>query len=136
AGGGPVGGGGGGGGAGGGHPHTPPGPANPPAPDRRGGCCPGRWGPDRCSSGLSTADRGGDVSVDLARDVALETADDLPFGLAFGRAACQIAPGPLIARQPRHGDRPQGVVGLSVAAAVEAVADGLAWGSLTRGGAR
>src|SRR4030095_17079843 len=108
-----------------GRPHTPLAPANPPAPDRLGGRCPARSGEGRCSSGLSTADRGGDVSVDLARDVALETADDLPFGLAFGRAACQIAPGPLIARQPRHGDRPQGVVGLSVAAAVEAVADGL-----------
>ena len=66
--------------------------------------------------------------VDLAGDVALEAAEDLALGLAFGRAALRVGACALAVAQTADSDQVQGPVGLAVAAVVEAVAGGLAGG--------
>jgi hypothetical protein len=63
-----------------------------------------------------------DCVVGVSGDVSLEAADDLAFGAAFFGAAFYVGLGVGVAAHPDHGDGPQGVVGLAVAAAVEAVA--------------
>src|SRR6266545_1150007 len=106
----------------------------------RSRCCSprprGRWPPPiprgRCSYGLSSSDGSLQVLVDLAGDVALEAADDVLFGLALLGAPLDVVLGWLVAGHPRQGDHPQGVVGLPVTAAVEAVPGGLAGGCLDR----
>ena len=62
------------------------------------------------------------LAVDLAGDVALEAADDLRLGLAFGRAALGVGAGGRVRAQAGEHDPPQGVVGLAVTAGVEPVA--------------
>src|ERR671915_37930 len=67
----------------------------------------------------------GDQSVvDLARDVALEAADDLGLGLALGGAALGVGARSLAVAQAADGDHVQRAVGVAVAAVVEAVAVG------------
>jgi len=66
--------------------------------------------------------------VDLAGDVALEAAEDLSLGLAFGRASLRVGAGALAVAQAADGDEVECSVGLAVAAVVEAVPCGLrAW---------
>ena len=55
--------------------------------------------------------------------------------IAFGLAALGVGAGVGVGGEPDHGDAPQGVVGLAVAACVEAVAGDLARGRLDWGGA-
>src|SRR5665213_3354007 len=84
----------------------------------------------RCSgrSRLEFGEVGSEGVVDLAGDVALEAAHDLPLGFAFADAALGVGAGALAVAQPADGDEVQGSVGLAVAAGVEAVAGGLARG--------
>ena len=65
----------------------------------------------------------GEQSVDLSGDVPLDAAHDLASGLAFGAAPCCVVDGALVDAEADHGDAPQGVVGLPVAASVQPVAD-------------
>src|SRR5215469_18037847 len=59
----------------------------------------------------------GEVGVGLAGYVALETAQDLGLGLAFGGAAGYVVLSGLLAVHPDQGDPPQGAVGVAVPAA-------------------
>src|SRR4051794_1900271 len=59
--------------------------------------------------------------IGLARDVALEAADDLALGLAFGGATLRVGAGAVAAAQAADGDHVQAAVGVAVAAVVEAV---------------
>jgi len=68
----------------------------------------------------------GDQPVDLAGDVALQAAHDLPVGLALGASPGRVSLSGGVAGEADHDDAPQGVVGLSVAAPVEPVAGDLA----------
>jgi hypothetical protein len=70
--------------------------------------------------------------VDLPGDVALQDAHDLSFGLALSGATRHVDLGRLVACHPGHNDAPEGVVGLSVTAAVKAVTGDFARGSLER----
>ena len=67
----------------------------------------------------------GDQVVDLAGDVAFQAADDLPARLAFCLAFLGVLDGGLVVEHANRSDAPQGVVGLAVPAAVEAVPYGL-----------
>src|SRR5215210_3681012 len=91
------------------------------------------------SSGWGTPRDDGEVgaegAVDLAGDVALEAADDLGLGLAFGGAALGVGAGAFAAAQAADGDHVQGAVGVAVAAVVEAVAVAAAGGDGDRAGA-
>ena len=69
-----------------------------------------------------------EVVVDLAGDVALQTAHDVELGQALFGAPLHIGPGWWVTVHADQGDAPQGVVGLTVAATVEAVAVGAARG--------
>jgi hypothetical protein len=60
------------------------------------------------------------------RTILLETAHDLGLGFTFCRAALGVGAGGRVGAHAGEHDPPQGVVGLPVAAGVEAVADGLA----------
>ena len=73
--------------------------------------------------------------VDLAGDVAFQAAQSLTAGLAFGDAPGKVGAGLWIPAQTRERDAIQRGVGLAVAAAVQAQADGLAGGHLDRAGA-
>src|ERR1019366_9731490 len=66
--------------------------------------------------------------VDLAGDVALEAAEDLALGLAFGGPSLRVGAGALAVAQSADGDQVQCPVGLAVAAVVEAVSGCLARG--------
>src|SRR5829696_1395497 len=77
----------------------------------------------------------GDDLVDLAGDVALEAAQGLTAGLALGDAPGKVGAGLWIPAQTRQRDAIQRGIGLSVAAAVQAQAGGLAGGHLDRTGA-
>ena len=72
---------------------------------------------------------------ELSGDGALEATHDLLGGLALLGAPLGVDEGTGIVAQAGQGDDPQGVVGLAVPAAVEAVADGLARGRLHGAGA-
>src|SRR3954454_25347533 len=65
---------------------------------------------------------------ELAGDVALEAADDLGLGLAFGGAALGVGAGAVAVAQPADGDHVQRAVGVAVAAVTEAMAVGAAGG--------
>src|SRR4051812_49731350 len=81
--------------------------------------------------------RGLDEQVpESAGEVALEAADRLLGGLAFGAFAGDVVLGLGVAAQARDGDAVDGGVDLAVAAAVEAVAGGLAPADGGRGAAR
>ena len=73
--------------------------------------------------------------VDLAGDVALETAQDVQLGQALFGPPINIGPGRCVAVHTDQGDAPQGVVGAAVAAPVEPVAVGAARGGGDGGGA-
>src|SRR4051794_6360792 len=60
--------------------------------------------------------------VELAGDVALEAADGFGFGLAFGAAPLEIATSRGIVGEAGDHDAPEGGVGLTGAAAAEAMA--------------
>ena len=62
-----------------------------------------------------------ELVVDLAGDVALEAADGFFLGAALGDAAGDVGAGAFVADHAGEHDAPQRRVGLSVAAAVEAV---------------
>src|SRR3954454_8240439 len=67
---------------------------------------------------------GDECVVDLARDVALEAADDLGLGLAFGGAPRGVGARAFAAAQAADRDHVQRAVGVAAAAVVEAVAVG------------
>ena len=79
--------------------------------------------------------RVGEEVVDFAGDVAFEAADGVAAGFAFAAAARGVGLGAFVAAQADHGDAPEGLVGVAVAAAVEAVADGLPGGGCDGAGA-
>ena len=62
-----------------------------------------------------------ELVVDLAGDVALEASHGFFLGAAFVEAAGEVGAGSLVAEHSRDDDVPERRVGLSVAAAVEAV---------------
>src|SRR3974377_2228172 len=70
--------------------------------------------------------RPGELPVELAGDVALEAAADLPGGLSLGGAPGDVGAGPGAAAHPDQRDGVDGAVQGPVAAAVEPVPDGLA----------
>ena len=77
---------------------------------------------------------GAQAGIDLAGDIALEAADDLGLGQALGGAPLDVRAGRGVGAHPGDDDPPQGVIGLAVAAGVEAVAGALARGGGDRGG--
>src|SRR5690606_14532949 len=76
----------------------------------------------------------GDELVELAGDVAFEAADDLLLGQAVFGASFHVGAGAGVPAQAADGDPVERFVGLSVAAAVEAVPAGLAGRGGDRGG--
>jgi hypothetical protein len=64
------------------------------------------------------------VGVDLAGDVALQTAQDVELGEALVGPPLDIGPGWWVAVHADQGDAPQGVVGAAVTSPVEPVAVG------------
>src|SRR5271157_468025 len=72
----------------------------------------------------------GEVLVDLTGDVALEAADGLASGLAFGNASSNVVLGAFVPAQARDRDRVEGRICLSIAAAVEPASVRLARGCL------
>ncbi len=64
--------------------------------------------------------------VDLARDVALETANDLSLGLALFHPSLHVLPGCLVPAETNHHDAVERGVRVSIASPVEAVALDLA----------
>ncbi len=75
------------------------------------------------------------VRVDLAGDVTLEAADDFLLRQPFFAAPFDVGAGRRMRAHPRDDDPPQSMVGLAVAAGVEAVAGALAGGGGDRGDA-
>ncbi len=69
-----------------------------------------------------------DGVVDLAGDVSLYATHDFGFGPAFADAAAEVVESGLVAAHPYDADDVQGAVGISVFAAVESVAHGVAAG--------
>src|SRR4051812_25493730 len=92
--------------------------------------------PGGCSYGSSSRlvrVFGGTQQVEeLTGDHALEAADDLFLGQALLRAAVDVGTGAGVPAHPGESEAVQGGVGLSVAAAVESVAVGLAGGGRDR----
>ncbi len=88
---------------------------------------PGRPGKLRVSVAVAQ------VAVDLAGDVSLQAADDLLLGQAFFAAPVRVGAGGRVRAHAGDDDPPQGVVGLAVPAAVEAVPAGLSRGGRDRG---
>ena len=76
--------------------------------------------------------RVGQQLVDLAGNVAFQTADDLFSGFAFRLPSLDVFDGWLVRAHAGGGDTPQGVVGLAVAAAVETVPHDRSRGRLDR----
>jgi hypothetical protein len=70
--------------------------------------------------------RPGELAVELAGDVSLETAADFSWGLALGGAPGDVGAGPCASAYPGQRDGVDGAVQGPVAAAVEPVPDGLA----------
>ena len=87
-------------------------------------------GPGRCVA----REVGEQGVVELAGDVALEAADDLGLGLAFGGASFGVGAGLLAAAQAADGDHVQRSIGVAVAAGVEAVTVAAAGGDRDRAG--
>src|SRR5664280_2734035 len=84
---------------------------------------------------VPTGGGGVELVVDLAGEVALEAAQDLLGGLAFGEPALHVGLGRLVVAQSGDHGPMQGGIGLPVAAAVEPVPGGLARGGRDRVGA-
>src|SRR5579859_962326 len=79
--------------------------------------------------------RPGELPVELAGDVALEAAADLPGGLSLGGAPGDVGAGPGAAAHPDQRDGVDGAVQRPVSAAVKPVPDGLAAAGRERAGA-
>ena len=79
--------------------------------------------------------RPGELSVELAGDVALEAAADFRWGLSLGGAPGDVGAGAGAAAHPDQRDGVDGAVQRPVAAAVEPVPDGLAAAGRERAGA-
>src|SRR6266498_420963 len=77
--------------------------------------------------------RAGQGLVEFAGNVALEAADDFLCGQSFGGATRYVGAGVGVVAHAGYDDHVEGAVGLPVAAAVEAVAFGLAAGGGYRG---
>ena len=73
---------------------------------------------------MASAEIGHDSLVDLASEKTFQAPDDLPFGSAVRRAACDVINGRLMVPHADDDGSIEGGVGVSVAAAVEAVAAG------------
>ena len=73
--------------------------------------------------------------VDLAGDVAFQASDDLGFGQAFLGAAFGVGAAAGVVAEPVEHHDVEGVVGVAVAAAVEAVSVGAAAAGRDRGDA-
>src|SRR5215467_10958368 len=87
--------------------------------------------PGSCGSGAVA-----EVAVDLAGDIPLQAADDLPLRQAFLDAPLDVGAGSGMGPHPGDHDPPQRLVGFAVAAAVEPVPAGdLAGGGRDRGDA-
>jgi hypothetical protein len=94
--------------------------------------------PDGCSYGCQAGEFKivcCDDLVELAGDVALEASDDLFLGQAFGGASFGVGAGAGVPAQAAQHHAVESGVGLTVAAAVEAVPGGLAGRGGNRGGA-
>ena len=78
--------------------------------------------------GLGVVEVGEQERVVPAGEVAHEAASDLAAGLALCGAPLDVVLGLGVVLHADHGDRVERVVGLAVAAAVDAVAAGLAAG--------
>jgi hypothetical protein len=87
-----------------------------------------------CPRSQGSVSGGAQAGVDLAGDIALEAADDLCLRQALCGAPLDVGAGRGMGAHPRDHDPPQGVIGLAVAAGVEAMAGALARGSRDRGG--
>ena len=74
-----------------------------------------------------------EVAVDLAGDVTLEDTHDLRLALAFESAPLDVGAGARVRAHAGEHDAPQGMVGLTVAAPVESMADRLAGRGVDRG---
>src|SRR5687768_14575643 len=72
--------------------------------------------------------QGSENPVDFTGDVSLEAADDLLFGLAFGGALSDVGSGALVMAHATDSDHVECPVGVTVAMAVQTMAD-----RLTRG---
>ena len=94
----------------------------------RAGAAVDRGGARRSLLATEAGEVGGQCVVGLARDVALEAAEDLGLGLAFGGSPIGVGARAWAVAQAADGDQVQGAVGVAVAAVVEAVAAGLARG--------
>jgi hypothetical protein len=84
---------------------------------------------------LSSGHGGVECSVELAGDVALEATLDLVWGLALGGTAVDVGAGSGAVARPGEHDHVDGAVECAVAAAVEAVPDGVAAAGRDRVGA-
>ena len=69
---------------------------------------------------LASAEIGHDSLVDLASEKTFQAPDDLPFGSAGRRAACDVINGRLMVPHADDDGSIEGGVGLSVAASIEA----------------
>ncbi len=67
-----------------------------------------------------------ELSEELAGDVALQAADDLAVGLAFGSSSFDVGAGGGVGAESGDHDDVDGAVELAVAGAVESVAGGQA----------
>jgi hypothetical protein len=74
----------------------------------------------------------GEFTVEVSGDVALQTSHDVFLAEAFAGSADYVGAGPWVALHADQADGVEGSVGLSVAAAIEAVAVGLAAGGRDR----
>ena len=73
---------------------------------------------------LASAEIGHDSLVDLASEKTFQAPDDLPFGSAVRRAACDVINGRLMVPHADDDGSIEGGVGVSVAASIEAVPAG------------
>ena len=73
---------------------------------------------------LASAKIGHDALVDLASEKTFQAPDDLPFGSAVRRAACDVINGRLMVPHADDDGSIEGRVGVSVAASIEAVPAG------------
>ena len=68
--------------------------------------------------------RRGELAIDFAGDVALQTPDDLRLGHALLGAPSHVDLGRLVSGETHDDDAPECAIGVSIAAIVEAMATG------------
>src|SRR5665213_2620989 len=76
------------------------------------------------SSGRGEFSRRGELAIDFAGDVALETPDDLRLGHALLGAPSHVVLGRLMGGETHDDDAPECAIGVPIAAMVEAMAAG------------